>query len=84
MKFYLYNTLFFCTLLFYLKINNNKTVNDDQSSQSDSSVGPGTQDAGSIQLNNNIQTMIRILRDIDNNTGKAVNIMAGSGNMFRR
>ena len=64
--------------------NNNKTVNDDQSSQSDSSVGPGTQDAGSIQLNNNIQTMIRILRDIDNNTGKAVNIMAGSGNMFRR
>lgn len=48
------------------------------------STGPGTQNDVSIQLNNSIQTMIKLLREIDTNTGKTVNAISSSGNMFRR
>lgn len=57
---------------------------NDVDKRQNNTNGPGTSNDDSIQLNRGVQMMIKLLREIDSNTGKTNNLIASGGNMFRR
>lgn len=47
-------------------------------------AGPGGASADSATLNNNLQLMVRNLREISDNTKRTADLLASNGNLFRR
>lgn len=59
----------------------------ESTTPSDVQGASNTQDSNTdytSQLNSGVQTMVRLLKEIDTNTGKTANLIAGHGNLFRR